>query len=518
MRSPMGNAVRRARSGVVLSLAVAVSLGAGGCRSREADGDRAAPKTSDAPAAGAAASPTPTPTSAPADKAAAPAAAQVKIPWISDDYAGALARARSEKKPLFVDMWAPWCHTCLSMKQVVMVDPSLAPYLDRFVWLEIDTDRPQNAELLTRFSVEVWPTFYVVSPEGEAVQARHLGAASLAQLRELLDNGEAGHQDAMAAAGSLAADSPAALVRIGDRAAASGEMKAADQAYGKALAAAPPDWPRTADVLLKQIAARFRGDDLAGCAELGMREVDRAGQGKTASVTDFAYYADECAASLDEAKARGLRERLRTAVAAAVDAPDAPLSIDDRSDALVRLRELAEELGDPATARAMAVREREMLDGATAAATTAWGRMTYVWPRSEVYAYLGEGEKLVPDLERMAAELPDQYDPPYRLAWIQLQIGKLDEALASAQRAVGLIYGPRKGRALTLVADIHKARGDRKAERAARKATVAFYASLPPGHRSPKAEAAARTALAAVGKPDPADPKAAKAPAGKPRK
>jgi hypothetical protein len=127
--------------------------------------------------------------------------------------------------------------------------------------------------------------------------------------------------------------------------------------------------------------------------------------------------------------------------------------------------------------------------------------MTYVWPRSEVYVHLGEGQKLIPDLEKLMADLPEEYDPPYRLAWVSLQIGALDQALTAARRAVGMVYGPRKGRALAMVADIHKARGDLKAEHAARRAVVDFYASLPPGHRSDSSLAAARQALTAVGKP-----------------
>ena len=98
------------------------------------------------------------------------------------------------------------------------------------------------------------------------------------------------------------------------------------------------------------------------------------------------------------------------------------------------------------------------------------------------------------------------HDPPYRLAWVSLQIGALDQALAAAQRAVGMVYGPRKGRVLILVAEIQNARGDVKAERAARQTVVDHYASLPPGHRSEKAEASARAALAAVGKPETATP------------
>ncbi len=90
-----------------------------------------------------------------------------------------------------------------------------------------------------------------------------------------------------------------ALMRAGDRAAAAGEMAAAARSYGEALTAAPPDWPRIADVLVKRIAALYRSSDFGGCADLGTREVGRAAQGMTASVTDFAFYADACADELD---------------------------------------------------------------------------------------------------------------------------------------------------------------------------------------------------------------------------
>jgi tetratricopeptide (TPR) repeat protein len=487
----MGNAVANAS---LRALALGALMAVAGCQEERSDQARAGGRRMVASGSGQTAQ---KPAAAPAE-----APRTVKIPWISDDYAAALYRARAEKKPIFIDMWAPWCHTCLSMKQEVMIDASLAPFLDRFIWLEIDTDRPVNAKLLTRLHVDIWPTFYVVSPEGESVQARHLGAASIAQLREMLAQGEAGHQDAMAKARALPDGSPLALVRAGDRAAAVGEMGDAANAYGKALAAAPGDWPRTADVLVKQIAALYRAGDLVRCAELGAKESKRAGLGMTASVTDFASYADACADELDEEPAKQLRQQLSEAVSAVALAPNSALSIDDKSDALVRLRELAEKLGDQEKARAMAVRQRELLDRAVAAAKTPLGRMTHVWPRAEVYVYLGEADKLIPDLKQLEADLPKEYDPPFRLAWVSLQAGRLDEAQAAAERAMGKVYGPRKGRALSLVADIQKARGDVAAERAARKVVVDFYRSLPPGHRNEKALADARKALAAVGKPE----------------
>ena len=49
-------------------------------------------------------------TNAPADAAHAGS----PLPFIEDDYSRALAEAKAKGLPLFVDVWAPCCHTCRS--------------------------------------------------------------------------------------------------------------------------------------------------------------------------------------------------------------------------------------------------------------------------------------------------------------------------------------------------------------------------------------------------------------------
>src|SRR5690606_38032952 len=127
--------------------------------------------------------------------------------------------------------------------------------------------------------------------------------------------------------------------------------------------------------------------------------------------------------------------------------------------------------------------------------------MTYNWPRAEVYAYLGRAADMVPILQKSMGELPNEYDPPYRLAWIYTQTGELDKALLADKRAATLRYGPRKARILTMIADIEKGRGDVEAEREARKALVAHWEGLPEGQKNPDALDEARAALAAMDAP-----------------
>lgn len=436
----------------------------------------------------------------------------VAIPWLKDDWQGALAAARKARKPIFVDLGAPWCHTCLAVHQGVLTDPSLAPYLDRFVWLEIDTDRPQNAAVLEALPIDVWPTFYVVTAraDGVTVQARQIEAPSIAQLRDLLEQGEQAHLASLAKEGTLDRSSPLGMVQAGDAAAAAGDFGVADGWYGKALAAAPPDWPRGPTTLAKQMRARLKNGDLAGCADLGMTQFQRAAQGMSAQLSLFAQMADQCADQLDEPRARLLRGRLGEALRKVVDAPDSAMSVDDQSDALRVLREMAIELKDNASARAYAIRQRDLLDRAVAQAKTAMERMTHNWPRAEVYVYLGEAEKLLPDLERSVAELPKEYDPPARLAWLHEQLGHHDQAMEYARKALALAYGPRKGGILRLIAEIEKGKGDLEAERKARQAVVDYYRSLTGAHHDEQRIAEAEKALAEVGKKPAPSPAPAK--------
>jgi thiol:disulfide interchange protein len=92
------------------------------------------------------------------------------ITFIEDDYARARSEARAKGVPIFVDTWAPWCHTCLSLRAYVFPDARLRPVADRFVWLSIDTERESNADLVSRLGVRVLPTLFVIDATDERVR------------------------------------------------------------------------------------------------------------------------------------------------------------------------------------------------------------------------------------------------------------------------------------------------------------------------------------------------------------
>jgi thiol-disulfide isomerase/thioredoxin len=470
-------------------IVAAAALAAGACKKHQA-APAPVPGAGSAAAAGSAAG------------AADPCAggeARGALTWHEDDYDQALACAKQRGVPLVVDMWAPWCHTCLSMSQYVLTDPSLAPVAARFVWLGIDTDRETNAKVVAKLPMQAWPSYFVLAPDDGAIEARFVGAATLAQFRAFLHQGEAGVLEARA--GGLPPDSPLRHVRDGDRATAAGDLAAADAAYGAALAAAPADWARRPDVLVAQIGTRYKAKDYAACVDLGLAGMDQTG--RAASVTDFLVWALYCAdeetkARAEPARVAELRRRAAARLRQIVDDAGAPLSVDDRSDAMANLREVLDTLGKKAEARAVAERQARLLDDAAARAPTPMAAMTYNWPRAEVYVYLGRPMDLVPALEKSAADLPDQYDPAYRLAWVLSKAGKLDDAQIWADQAAARAYGKRRVHMMELSADIAGQRGDAKAERDGWTKVVDAYAELPKGQAPADDVAAAKAKLAAL--------------------
>ncbi|HSD87423.1 MAG TPA: thioredoxin family protein [Kofleriaceae bacterium] len=413
------------------------------------------------------------------------------ITWIEDDYPSALACAKQKKVPLVLDLWAPWCHTCISMQTTVFLDPSFAADNKKFVFAALDTDREQNAAPVGTFAPSAWPTFYVIGND-EAVLARFVGAATLDQFHEFLDAG------LRAQTGSIAAAD--ARLLGAERAMAKKDYQTADEELTAALAAAPDAWLRRAEVVYMLQMAKSKRGDTAGCLAISDKNMDLVGQ--TAIATNFWSTAIDCAkARLDDPIAKPTFMRAIEKLQKVLADKAAPLSLDDRAEAMGYLRDALDEIGKHGDAHAVAEQLRTLLDDAMSKAKTPFEKMAFIWPRAEVYAYLGRPLELVSDYEKLAAELPKEYDPRARLGWLYLKASKPTEAAKWTDEALALVYGPRKGRLLTQRADIAALAGDKATEKKYREQAVKLWESLPEGQQSPDNLAKARAALASMDAP-----------------
>src|SRR5207237_9306774 len=76
--------------------------------------------------------------------------------------------------------------------RATLADAALLRYAGRFVWLELDFDKPVNQPFLVRHGVSFTPTLFVLDPANERATATKFGGLTLAELMQFLEWGERG--------------------------------------------------------------------------------------------------------------------------------------------------------------------------------------------------------------------------------------------------------------------------------------------------------------------------------------
>ncbi|MDW8283165.1 MAG: thioredoxin family protein [Myxococcales bacterium] len=381
---------------------------------------------------------------------AAPAGPRSVLPFSYDDYPAARARAQRESKILIVEAWATWCHTCQSMRSFVFPDPVLRAVADRFVYVALDTDRPVNMPFIERFPINSWPTMLALDPgraanplSDERVLARWTGAMTAPELLMRLQRL------------TMQSEGVDRLLEQADAAAADGRWDVAAPLYAAAAQQSVVDRPRA---LLGQIQALRERGDYNACADLV--ETSLAATGNGAAATDFAAYAASCLDHLDDADRRQrLRQGLRNYLVSLVHDPQAPLSVDDRSDGFGTLIELCDALGDRAAGDRHADARLRMLEAAANAARSPQEAATFDLHRLDSYRRLrryAEAERM---LIASVKALPGDFNAPTRLARLYYDMGRLEEALHYVNDALSKAYGPRRATLLELQANVRAALG-----------------------------------------------------------
>jgi predicted negative regulator of RcsB-dependent stress response len=381
------------------------------------------------------------------------------VPFFEDDYGKALAEAKAKGLPLFVDAWAPWCHTCLSMRSYVFTDRAVRAHAGEFVWLAIDTEKAENDAFVEKFAMQAWPTLWVIDPRTEKATMRWLGSATAPELVSLLE-------DARVAVtrGDGSGDASAHMLR-GNRAVAEGKKNEAIDAYRAALASAPANWEKRPRVVEALGATLAEAKDNEACVDLATRELPSLPLGTSRVNTLLAGLG--CASALPATSPkRAARAALLQGTLGMARDKSAVILADDRSG----LFEAAvDALGDDKAEAERLAAAREwaaFLEAEAAHAPDAAARAVFDAHRVEAYLALGEPARALPMLEASAKDFPTDYNPHARLARVELEQKHFPKALAEVDLALAHVEGPRRLRVLVLKSDIQKASGDKKAARA----------------------------------------------------
>jgi len=408
------------------------------------------------------------------------------ISWLHDDYEGALSQAREQGKLLLVDVWAPWCHTCLAMKQGALKDPALRRFTDRVVFLALDSDRPESATFMGAHEVQAWPSFFVLQPSpvtaDPAAPSRRVlglisGGASVDEMVALLDESL-----------SLAAHPGDSLLAVASAATASRNHAGAAEAYQRYVERGAKS--RRSDALLGWLRALYAGGQFRDCVEMGIERADEV-RG-AAAPADFTYYLRACAKRLnaieeDDPKVDEARQTAVRRLRSLTEEPPKGASPDDRADAWAQLADALRELSDVDGARSADEARLSLMNEAAAAASSPAERAIYDYQRAGAYLALGRGDEAAVMLSERERELPDAYEPPARLAWVLSVLGRHEEAHQAIDRALSRSYGPRRLRYLSMKADILKALGDEPGRLEVLRALVEGNQALPAGQRNERA-------------------------------
>ncbi len=387
------------------------------------------------------------------------------VPFIDDDYPKALAEARAKHLPLFVDAWATWCHTCMSMRSYVFTDPLIKAKRDSFVWLAIDTERPENAAFLKQFPIEALPTLFVIDPATETPSMKWLGSLTATELVSLLEV-------------TPASGEAAAALDRGNQASAKGAAREAISAYRDALKTAPPGWTARATAVDMLVSRLGEVKDHAACAELAGDEVGKLPAGT--SRLNVALNGTTCALELPkDAPARAKLGVLLAELSRAVVDPALPVLADDRSGAFEELVYALKSEGEGAEAKRVAGTWAAFLEGEAKKATNPAARAVFDPHRLSAYLELGEAERALPMLAESERDLPNDYNPPARIARADFELKRFPDALAAAARARQKAYGPRKLKIYLLTADIFAAQGDHAGEKAILREALAYAKTIP---------------------------------------
>jgi len=358
------------------------------------------------------------------------------------------------------------------MRAFVFTDDSLTRRAGQFVWLAVNTEESRNAAFLAQFPVSAWPSFFIVDAVTETIAYRWTGGATVAQLDGWLDEA----RRAPAAPSTFTAE-----IEKADAANGRADYKGAAALYAHLLAGASgsfKDRPRVVDAYLFALQMTHQ---LEACAEEAVRwyplEKDLANGANVASS------GLDCALALPKG-AKGRTElvlRLEAACREVLADPTVRFATDDLSSVYQELISAREDAGDEAGKGSDERAWVALLEDAAARAKTPEERTVFDAHRLAAYLEIGHPERAIPMLEQSEREFPKDYNPPARLAVAYRAMKEFGRAVAAADRALSLAYGPRKLLIYRTRASILEAQGKSDGAIETLREAVSYGESLPKG-------------------------------------
>jgi hypothetical protein len=329
--------------------------------------------------------------------------------------------------------------------------------------------------------------YFVLDPKTEKPALRWVGGATVPQLQKILADG-------LGAVKGGGRGVEEVLARA-DRFYAEAEYGKAAAGYTEALRLAPSSWSRSARVTESLLYALYQKKDYMGCAKTARDAFPRLR--RTPSAANVAASGLSCALEIpkDDPSRANLVKSLTIASRELLASQRKDLAADDVSAVYESLAAEREDAKDEEGKKKILQERATFLETAAARANTPEARAVFDSHRLGTYLELGEPYRALGMLQASERDLPDDYNPPARLAVAYKAMKRYEEALAASDRALARAYGPRKLGILQTRADIFKEKGDVASARKTIEQAVEMAESLPEGQRSERTIAALKKKL-----------------------
>jgi tetratricopeptide (TPR) repeat protein len=326
------------------------------------------------------------------------------------------------------------------MRATVFTDAALAKHAGRFVWLSIDTENEKNAAFLDRYPWQAVPTFEVIDAKTEKISYSWIGAIDIAGLLVRFDEAEAAFRRT------------------------------------DATAAASPSSP---DVGVLELSLAGKHEE---CARRALELVPVLPPGIVKA--NVASTGLDCALSAPE------KEKWRSTAIVMLEVTTHEalgydgLLDDDRAGLYATLVDARDRQHDEAGGKSRAVEWLDWLNAQAMGAPSVEARAALDGYRVSAALRAGAPERVLVAIQASEHDLPNDYNPPARLATLLRELGRYDEALAASDRALAKVYGPRTIKLWEDRATIFEKKGDPEGAKGALKQAIAFASTLPPSERT----------------------------------
>lgn len=309
-------------------------------------------------------------------------------------------------------------------------DASLDRYAGRFVWLELDFDKPGNRAFLTSQGVTSTPQLFVLEPERGRATAVQLGGLSVPELREFLERGE------RVMRAGVQSRAEAALTRA-DAFLGRGRHAQAIATYRDALRLGGDTWPGRGRALSSLTWALSSSGQSRECAETAAETAP--GMAHSESFSRVVLAGLIC---VNQGPPAGWKERPRkTLEPLAAEAIDLPVTLrDHRFQLFQQLMYSAHDQRDEAAVERWGRRWLDEID--TTRPRNDDERSALDVARVDAEDILGDPERVLPALAASERAMPTNYNASLRLAQMELEARHCEAALAACKRGLAHVTGP----------------------------------------------------------------------------